>query len=277
MEGTAMTTTKLAVIQMNSRHDKDANMEVLERLIRKVAKEEAPDYVLTPEYSTFLGGTVDEQHAAAEPVEGGNTVSALANLAKDLKINLHVGSVLEREGDMVYNTSLAFRPDGTLGGKYRKVHRFDIETPNGVVFKESDVIGAGDGPVAFQVGGLKVGASICYDIRFAELYLSYAKSGVDLITIPAAFNYETGAAHWETLVRARAIEAQAYVAAAGQIGHHLEPGGERPCFGNSMIVDPWGKVIARCTDQVGWACAVIDTTYTAAVRERVPMADHRRL
>ena len=272
-----MAETKLAILQMNSRHDKAANMEVLERLIRDVCEKERPDYVLTPEYSTFLGGTVEEQHAAAEPVPGGNSIQALANLAMELEITLQIGSVLERDGDTVFNASLVFDNDGQLAAKYRKIHRFDIETPNGVVFRESDVIGAGEGPVSFQIGDLSVGASICYDMRFSELYLNYAKAGCSLITIPAAFNYETGAAHWETLVRARAIEAQSYVAAAAQIGSHLEPGGERPCYGNSMIVDPWGKVIARCTDTVGWACATIDTGYTAAIRERVPMASHRRL
>ena len=272
-----MTQTKLAVIQMNSRHDKKENMQMLDRLIRDLCAREKPDYVLTPEYATFLGGKVAEQHAAAETIESGETVKRLSDLARELQVTLHLGSLLERDGEAVYNSSLVFSKEGALVGKYRKIHRFDVETPSGVVFRESDVVGAGENPVIVEAGGLRVGASICYDVRFSELYLNYAKSGVDMITIPAAFNYETGAAHWETLVRARAIEAQSYVAAAGQIGHHLQPGGEQPCFGNSMIVDPWGKVIARCTDTTGWACAMIDAHYIAAIRARIPMANHRRL
>ena len=272
-----MTTKKIAIVQMNARDDKDANMAKLDRLIRDVCAKESPDYVLTPEYSTHLGGSIEEQHAAAEPIEAGNTTRALASLAKELGIHLHVGSVLERDGADVFNTSIVFDTAGALVGRYRKIHRFDIETPNGFVFRESDVIGAGTEPAIFSCAGMSVGASICYDIRFAELYLSYAKAGVGMITIPAAFNYETGASHWETLIRARAIETQSYVAAAAQIGMHPTPNGERPCFGNSMIVDPWGKVVARCSDTEGWAVAVIDTDYIESVRGRMPVAQHRRL
>lgn len=268
---------KVAAIQMNSQDDKKANMAVIRELIVNAVAEGSPDLVVTPEYTTFLGGSVEEQVDAAEDLNSGETLTTLASLAKELAITLHVGSVLERSGASIFNTSVVFGPDGTMLAKYRKIHLFDVVTPSGHVFKESDVIGRGEALVSYDCGGAKVGCSICYDLRFSELFVAYAKAGADIIAVPAAFNFETGAGHWTTLCRARAIETQAYVVAAAQVGKHRDPNGESACFGNTMIVDPWGKIIASCSDTEGWITAEIDFQYQEKVRSILPVNKHRIL
>lgn len=268
---------RAALIQLNSRTDKAENLATLDRLIRDAAAKAKPDLIVTPEYSTFLGGAREDMWGAGEPFPQGEAYAMFAELAKKLEVGIHIGSMLERAGDALHNTSVAFDRSGAEVGRYRKIHMFDVETPSGHVFRESSLVAPGRDAEIYRFDAHKVGMSVCYDIRFAELYLKLAEQGADIITIPAAFTYETGRAHWETLCRARAIETQCFVLAPGQIGYHPEPAGERACNGDSMIVDPWGQVIARASNTVGWIASDLDFDYLNDVRGKLPVASHRVL
>ena len=266
----------LSVIQMNSRDDRDANIGRAEELIRAAWDADRADYILTPEMTFFLSGDVAATHANAEALADGKGLRMVAALAKELGTTIHLGSTITVEADRFRNTSIVFGPDGGRKAVYHKIHRFDIELPNGTVYRESDMVDAGREVVTFPAGNLTVGMSICYDIRFSALYGALADRGADIITLPAAFTFQTGAAHWDTLLRARAIETQCFVAAAGQIGGFPTPGGDRHSFGNSQIIDPWGTVLARCGEGEGWATARLDPEYQRTVRMNMPIANHKR-
>ncbi len=267
----------IALIQANTQLDKAANLAQLEQLITDAARTAGPDLIVTPELCTYLGGTREEMWAASEDLPQGEAYALFAGLAKSLGVGLHVGSLLERQGDDLYNAAVAFDRNGDEIARYRKMHLFDIETPAGHVFKESSKITAGQDVVTYPHGEHRVGMAICYDVRFAALFRALRAQGADIITVPAAFNAETGRAHWEVLLRARAIETQCYILAAAQIGPHPEPEGTRHCHGNSMVVDPWGQVIARAPDTVGWIDARLDFDYLNAVRTKLPVAQHHVL
>lgn len=265
---------RIAMLQMNSRVDKPANIARIEELFRTHIRKGEVDLVVAPEYATFLGGSRDAQWAAAETFPGGEGYRALQVLARDYGVTFHAGSMHEASGNRVFNTSVVFGPDGTEIARYRKIHLFDVETPAGHVFRESDTITRGDSVVGYPLNGHRVGCAICYDLRFAELFLAHMQQGCDVIVLPAAFNMETGKDHWEVLLRARAIETQSYLIAPGQIGPHPEPAGERACYGNSMVIDPWGQVIARASATTGVTFADLDFTYLAQVRGSLPSNSH---
>ena len=199
-------------------------------------------------------------------------------MARQAGIILHGGSIGERVGERISNTSLVFAPDGRELARYRKIHLFDVVTPDGEAYRESDLFAPGDAVVTVPLGSLRVGLAICYDLRFPELFLQLRRAGAELITLPAAFTAETGQAHWETLLRARAIETQCWVAASATCGRHSDGrNAPRLTFGNSMLVDPWGTVVARASTGVGWATGTLDPAYTGRVRAGMPVLDHRRL
>ncbi len=232
--------------------------------------------MVTPENTPYLG-----PHAAklevAQAVEGPWS-QRFAELARELGIYLVIGSIVERTGipEKTANTSLLFGPDGCLLATYRKMHLFDVDVPGGVSFRESETVLPGDRLVALSTPLGTLGLSICYDLRFGELYRALVREGAEILVIPSAFTVATGRAHWEVLVRARAIESQAYVLAAGQWGSH-DDGGLRESYGHSMIVDPWGQVLAQVPDGEGVALAEIDIGRVQRVRAAIPMAAHRRL
>ena len=205
---------RVACVQMTSRADKAANLEKAERLVARAAATGA-DVVALPEKWNAIG-SVEELHAAAEPLDGGESVAAMAEWARSHGITLVGGSISEkREGrEKLSNTSLAFGPDGELLGVYRKIHLFDVEV-GGVVYRESEAEEPGAEPVVVQGEGWPIGLSVCYDVRFPELYRILALEGAELVTVPAHFTTPTGKDHWHVLLRARAIENQYYVAAAG--------------------------------------------------------------
>lgn len=267
---------KITVIQINTRDDKAANLDKLERLIRAAFEADHADYILTPEHSFCMTADKATMHAAAEALEDGEGLGRMAALARELGTTIHVGSILTKRNGRYYNTSVVIGPDGNQLATYDKMHRYDVDLPSGLSYRESDTNDAGEGPVTYEHDGINVGMSVCYDVRFGALYLELAARGAQVITVPAAFTFETGAAHWDTLIRARAIETQCYVAAAGQVGSFPTPTGDRASFGNSQIVDPWGKVLARCSDVEGWASAPIDPAYQGRVRQNLPVAQHRR-
>jgi predicted amidohydrolase len=264
-----------AVCQMRSTSDAAANLRQAEELIRTAAARGAR-VVATPENTDYLGPH-GEKVRRAEPIDG-PTPARFAALARELGIHLLLGSFAERGPDerRCFNTSLLFGPDGARLAAYRKIHLFDVDVPGGVTFRESDTVAPGAEPVVVATPLATIGLSICYDLRFGELYRTLVARGAEVLTIPSAFTAATGKAHWETLVRARAIETQCWVLAPGQHGAH-DDGGLRESHGQSMIVDPWGQVVAQVPDGVGFAVAEIDLARVERVRRAVPVAAHRRL
>ncbi len=265
---------RISVVQMNSQNDKPANLARAEELVRSAAAEERPDLVILPEYFAHLSDDPAEMHASGEEIPGGETCRRFSRLAAELEITLHCGSIVERSNGEFFNTSIVFGPDGSEIARYRKIHLFDVETPNGVRYRESDQVGRGREIVTYRAGGRVVGAAICYDLRFAELFRALRDRGAEIIVLPAAFTLATGKDHWEVLIRARAIETQTYFAAAAQIGTH--PRG-KSCWGHSMIVDPWGSIVAQASDREGHATARCDFACLQKVRDNLPVATHHVL
>lgn len=266
---------KVSLVQMNSRNDKAENLKVAAGLIEKTVEEDKPDLVVLPEYFAFLGDGPAEMHGSGEEFPGGEIYRLLSGLANKHAITLHAGSIVEKEGNRFYNTTLVFGPDGNQIARYRKIHLFDVDTPNGVSYRESDSVARGEEVITYKVRDKTVGCAICYDIRFPELFRALRDKGADVVVLPAAFTLMTGKDHWEVLARARAIETQTYFLAVGQIGTHA--GGKKACWGHSMVIDPWGHMVAQCSDRVGIASASLDFDYSAKVRADVPVANHHVL
>jgi nitrilase len=246
-------------------------------LIARAVAEDRPDLLLLPEVFAFQGGSQEARLAAAEPIPGGETYAFLQEQAATHRIILHGGSYLERAGERVFNTSVVLGRDGVELARYRKIHLFDVVTPDGRAYRESATVGRGREVVTYDAEGVRVGCSICYDLRFGELYRALAQAGAQLLMVPAAFTVPTGMAHWEVLLRARAIETGSYVAAAAQVGTYSLGKEQRACWGHSMIVDPWGKVLVQVTDRPGFATTRLDLGYLARVREMIPVHQHRVL
>jgi nitrilase len=269
---------RVAVIQMNSGPEKLANLQAAEALIERAIEAERPDLVSLPETFTVMGGGDDARLAAADLIPGGETYRMLQGLAREHGVNIHGGSFFEATGEgKLANTTVVFDRRGEEVARYRKIHLFDIVTPNGDAYRESDYTEPGRDVVTVDLDGVRVGLAICYDLRFAELFLALRRKGAELIMLPAAFTLQTGKDHWEVLLRARAIETQCYVAAAAQIGGFPAGGGTRYSFGNALVADPWGSVVARVSDRPGHAAATLDLDYLATVRQRLPVEQHRRL
>ena len=262
-----------AAVQMTSGADKAANLASAVKLIERAAAQGAR-FIGVPENFAWMGPESDRD-AAAESIDG-PTLVAMSALARRLSITLLAGSVLERgaPGGRLFNTSVLFGPGGERLGTYRKMHLFDVEVGDGQTYRESAAVAPGPAPVLVQTPFGSVGLSICYDLRFPELYRQYSAGGATVLTVPAAFTLMTGKDHWEVLLRARAIENLCHVFAPAQWGLHPK---ERRTFGQAMIVDPWGLVIARASDGEGFALGPIDEQLTARVRASLPSLQHRRL
>ena len=262
---------RIALVQMNSRDDKAENFEQAERLVGQAAAW-GSDLVVLPELWTYLGPR--KRHPEVAEEIPGETSEFLSRLAGRYRFWLVGGSYLERvEGaERFHNTSVVFDPDGEVVARYRKLHLFDVEV-DGKLYEESATVAPGAEAVVVPLGGVPVGLSICYDLRFPELYRRLAARGARLLTVPAAFTMETGKDHWEVLLRARAIENQAYVLAAAQCGTY-PPG--NACFGHSMIVDPWGVVVAQGGYREGVVVADVDLGHADRIRKSLPALAHRR-
>jgi predicted amidohydrolase len=259
-------------VQLNSRADKAANVTAAAELVRRAAAAAGARLIVLPETWTFKGS-----HAAladaAEAIDGpSNTV--LAGLAAELGVYVLAGSIYERTDrpDRFGNASVLFDPAGAPLAVYRKIHLFDA-IAGARVYRESDDLLAGGELVTAQVDDVCVGLTICYDLRFPELYRALAAHGARVMLVPAAFTEVTGRDHWEVLLRARAIENGCFVVAAGQWGVH---GADRHCYGHSMIVDPWGTVLSVASDGVGLCDADLDLGTVDRVREQLPVLAHRR-
>ncbi|MGZ6027890.1 MAG: carbon-nitrogen hydrolase family protein [Myxococcaceae bacterium] len=263
----------IAAAQMASGADRARNLDTATRLVRRAAERGAA-LVGLPENVSWMGPEKDRS-SVAERLDG-PTLSRFAELARETSVHLLAGSVLEAgaPGDRVYNTSVLFGPDGERLAVYRKIHLFDAEVGDGASYRESDAVAPGEGPVTAQTPFGIVGLSICYDLRFPELYRELSGAGAVLLTVPSAFTLMTGKDHWEVLLRARAIENQAYVLAPAQGGRHTD---QRVTYGHAMVVDPWGLVTARVSDGEGLALAELDPELLARVRRNLLVLRHRRL
>ncbi len=272
---------KVSLIQMNSVSDKPANIAAATRLIDEAVAEEGPDWICLPECFDFMGGDRAAKFAAAERLPDGPAYGAMQALAAKHRVFIHAGSILEKPqgGERLHNTTVAFGRDGAEIARYRKIHMFDVTTPDGAQYRESASFAPGEAIVTYPCEDIIVGCSICYDLRFPGLFQALAAKGAQMIALPAAFTQQTGKDHWEVLCRARAIETQTFFCAAAQTGAHVagnDKGLEkRLTYGHSLVADPWGHVIAKASDGVGIVSTRIDAARVAKVREQIPVARHK--
>jgi deaminated glutathione amidase len=266
----------VAAVQLNSADDKAANIAAAEAGITRAA-ELGARLVVLPELWTYLG-PAEANRKNADPIPG-PVSELLARLAQRYALVLHGGSILElpwgsSSEARPYNTALLFGPDGRLLTTYRKLHLFDAAPDETAApYRESETIARGDAIVTVEVEGLKLGLATCYDLRFPELFRALALRGAEIFLLPAAFTLQTGRDHWEPLIRARAIENGCYFVAAGQVGS-FPP--RRMTFGRSMIVDPWGTILAQAPDEPTVVISEIDLDRIGDVRRRIPSLANRR-
>jgi predicted amidohydrolase len=262
---------RVAAIQLNSTADKARNLEAGERLVRAAAADGAALLVL-PEKWNLLGDSAALLEGA-EPLDG-PTISAAQSWARELGIHLVAGSIAERVDDQEkpFNTSTLIGPDGEIEARYRKIHMFDVDV-GGVAYRESAHEEPGDEVVTAGLAGIEIGMTVCYDLRFPELFRILALRGATAFTIPSAFTLETGRDHWEVLLRARAIENQAFVVAPNQVGD--APPHYRS-YGRSMVLDPWGVVLAQAPDEECFVAAELDLEAQERVRTTLPSLANRR-
>ena len=266
---------KAAAIQMRSTQDTPANIRAARVLLRRAAAQ-GVDLAVLPEVFTYLGrgaGRVD----AAEPLPGGPGSDMMSQVARETGMWI-TGGIIERDGDCIYNTSPLFDPAGELAARYRKIHLYDVALPGQPPFRESATFTPGEQVVTHPTETARIGMSICYDLRFPELYRALMVAGAQVITVPSQFQFETGVDHWEVLIRARAVENQCFVVAADQWGTYGDPAKGRRSYGNSMVVDPWGRVLARASEEGDAVLTCeLDLAELRRVRESLPALQHRRL
>jgi predicted amidohydrolase len=263
----------VAAIQLSSGADPLDNVDAAGRLIDE-AVERGATYIQLPEYFNYLGPAKGFSEVA-ESIPG-PTTDLMAGIARSRAVTLHLGSLLERspDGDKSFNTSVVIDATGSIVATYRKVHLFDVDVPGAIVHRESDVIAAGGELVVAKLLMFRLGLSVCFDVRFPELYRALVANGAQVLAIPAAFNASTGRAHWNVLVRSRAIENHSYVVAAAQVGTTAEG---IATFGHSLIVDPWGGVLAEARSKGPQVIvATIDIDEVARRRAQIAVVEFRR-
>ena len=263
----------LAAAQMCSTADRARNLDTAVRLVGEAADLGAR-LVGLPENFAFMGPE-EQRQAGAETLDG-PSLSALREVARRRRVFVLAGSIAEKVDvpGKTANTSALIADDGSLVATYRKIHLFDVNIPDGARYAESEVVVPGEVAVVAPTVLGRIGLTICYDLRFPELYRKLSSLGAQILTIPAAFTLFTGKDHWEVLVRARAIENLAYVVAPAQVGRHSA---NRQTFGNAMVVDPWGVVLARCADGEGVCLAPFSRARQEQVRQELPALKHRKL
>lgn len=268
----------VGAVQLSSQADVSENLGRVSTLVGEAARRGAR-VVLLPENFAYLGDE-EGKRAIAEDLtpearSRGPIAARLEGLAREHRVHILAGGMPERSADpdRPYNTLAAFDPEGRISALYRKIHLFDSDL-EGRQYRESAATSPGDEPRVMAAEGLRIGLSICYDLRFPELYRALSAGGAEVVVVPAAFTVPTGKDHWHVLLRARAIEAQAYVIAAAQWGKHPR---DRQTYGKSCIIDPWGEVVAQASEGEGVITAVVDRHYLAQVRASLPALAHRRL
>lgn len=268
-----MSILPIAVCQMTSVDDTEANFAQIEKFVREI---QFAKIAFFPENCLYM------RLKEGQKIEGlaldDNIFLRLAQLAQNHQIALHLGSLPLREQGKLSNATIFVSRDGQVYCTYRKTHLFDIALEGQTAIRESDVFNHGLGASVLEFEGVRIGQTICYDLRFAELFSQYAKKGVEIIVVPSAFLVSTGMAHWEVLLRARAIESQTFVVAAAQAGIHRSFQGERQTFGHSLVVSPWGEVLAKgSADKVELIEMTLDLKLVEKIRRQIPMSLHRRL
>ncbi len=263
---------RAALVQMRSGRTISANVAAAETLIRAAAAAGA-DYIQTPEVTTLMDTDRANLFAQTEPESASTALAAFTKLARELQVWLHIGSMGVREGDRIANRSYLIDPDGAIKARYDKIHMFDVTLANGETYLESASYMPGDRAVVADLPWGRLGLTICYDLRFPALHQTLVKAGAHFLSVPAAFTRHTGEAHWHTLLRARAIETQCFVFAAAQGGRH-EHG--RETYGHSLIISPWGTILAEGGTEPGIIVASIDPAEVAAVRGRIPCLENTR-
>jgi deaminated glutathione amidase len=265
---------KAACVQLRSSTEVEENIDTVERLVREASGAGA-EYVQTPEMTNIVERRRDRLADRIKPEASDPAVKRFAALAAELGIVLHIGSLaLEASDGKIANRALVFGRKGELLARYDKIHLFDVDLPNGESWRESAVYHPGTRAVIAELPWLRLGVAICYDVRFPQLYRAQAHAGASALTAPAAFTKQTGEAHWHVLQRARAIENGAYVISAAQAGKHADG---RETFGHSIIVDPWGEVLAEGGGEGAEVIlADIDPARSADVRQRVPSLRNER-
>ncbi|HUG60276.1 MAG TPA: carbon-nitrogen hydrolase family protein [Methylomirabilota bacterium] len=269
-----MTIVRVACVQLRSGREPDGNLVDAERLVREAAGRGAV-YVQTPEMTNLLERSRDALFAKIALEEDDRFLARMRTVARDLSITLHLGSLAIRRSDgKVANRAFVIAPDGCLAARYDKIHMFDVDLANGESWRESATYAPGREAVLVEAAGMTVGLAICYDIRFPDLFRGYGRHGAHLLTAPAAFTRQTGEAHWHVLQRARAIENGAFLMAAAQGGVHQDG---RETYGHSVIVDPWGRVLAEVDGaEPGVIVADLDLAGVQAARERIPALKNER-
>jgi deaminated glutathione amidase len=265
----------VAAVQLTSTTDVRANLDRALALTREAADRGAR-FIVLPENFGFFPGNDTDKLSHAQSVDDGPFTLALRALARERGVHILAGSIPERGPDAArtYNTSVLIGPKGETLAAYRKIHLFDVELAGGLTYFESAAVAPGDTPVTAEVEGWSVGLSVCYDLRFPELYRRLSAAGARILVIPAAFTQHTGKDHWEPLIRARAIENLAFVVAAGQWGQH---GPRRFTWGKSMLVDPWGTTVAKASEGEGVVDGYFDQALQEKIRAEIPALQHRRL
>ena len=265
---------KISLAQLNSNDEISDNLKTVIELI-KSAKSNGSEIIIFPENTLFFRIISSEKVQAIRM--DGPEIGEISKCCQEQNIAVHLTTPIEEDGE-VYNASVIVSRDGRIKKLYDKMHLFDIELKGQVPIRESDSFKHGAEPQIFEFGGFKFGSSICYDVRFAELYNWYAKKEVDVILIPSAFLVKTGKAHWEVLLRARAIESQCYVLAPAQSGIHLSKNAAetRETYGHSMAINPWGEVLEKKAEGVGLLNFELKQEEIHMVRRQIPMSKHRR-
>jgi len=262
---------RAAVCQMKVVSSKEKNLDTARRMIGRAAAGGAGLVALPEMFNCPYVARSFPEYAEVYP--GGETFSMLSSAARDHNVYLVGGSVPERDGDTVYNSSFVMGPGGELLGRHRKVHLFDVDLPGGVKVRESSTLGAGSGITVIKTDLCTIGVAICYDIRFPELIRLMVTGGAEVIVIPAAFNMTTGPAHWDMLHRCRAVDNQVYVIAASPA---RDAGAPYVAYGHSMMVDPWGDIVVRAGEEEEIVFGDIDPGIIDRVRRELPLLRHRR-
>ncbi len=274
MHNMGMTTLKLACLQTNTSNDLPANLSIVTTMLREAAASGAK-LVLTPEYTLMMDGSGRVMREQALPADGGEPLAQLRALAEELGIWLLLGSLtLKTEEERIANRSFLINDSGDIVASYDKIHMFDCTLPDGKVIRESSAYRPGDKAVVADTLWGKLGMTICYDLRFPALFRTLAQAGAQMITVPSSFQRQTGKAHWHPLLQARAIENGCYIVAPAMCGDHA---GSRQTFGHSLVVNPWGEIIADGGEAPGIIYAEMDVARVAKVRGMLPSLSHDRI
>lgn len=264
--------SRVAIAQMNSTPDVARNLRSVEALVQQ-ASEQGASLLILPEGFAYIGPEKDRRPIEEDLSTPGPILTTCQELSQRHNLDLVLAGFWEKaEQNKAFNSCVYLNADGSIQSVYRKVHLFDVDLSDGSTFRESETIARGHDVVVSDAPFGKLGLSICYDLRFPELYRLLVDKGAVAIAVPAAFTFVTGADHWHVLLRARAIESQCYVFAAAQVGHHY---GTRRSYGHALICDPWGEIIAQCSEGESIAVTSVDLSWVKEVRRRIPCLEHR--